>query len=94
MNKILDDAVINLKSLQKDKCIARNRPRNSDTNLIHQKYAQGEILAKRFTPIEFINYLVENWGTKFFSQINTIEKRSPNAEKNSPEKIFQIQNFA
>ena len=94
MNKILDAAVINLKSLLKGKHITRNGPRISDANLMHRKYAQGEILAKRFTPIEFINYLVENWGTKFFSQINTIEKRSPNAEKNSPEKIFQIQNFA
>ena len=89
MNKVLDDAVINLKSLQKGKHITRNRPRISDANLMHRKYAQGKILAKMFTPIEFINYLVENWGTKSFSQINTSEKISPNVENNSPEKIFQ-----
>jgi hypothetical protein len=48
---------------------------------MHRKHAQREILANRFTPIQFIIYLVENWGTKFFSQINTSEKRS-NEEKN------------
>ena len=57
-------------------------------NLQHRKHAQREILANRFTPIQFINYLVENWGTKFFSQINISEKRS-NDEKKSPEKIPQ-----
>ena len=31
---------------------------------------------------------MENWGTKFFLQINTSEKRS-NDEKKSPEKIPQ-----
>ena len=97
MNKILDDAVINLKSLQKGKRITRNQPRISDANLMHRKYAQGEILAKRFTPIEFINYLVENWGTKSFSQINTSEKRYPNVERIHQKKFskrHQIQNLA
>ena len=88
MNEMLDDAVIDLKSLQKGERITRNQPRLSDENLMDPKHAQQEILAKRFTPIQFINYLVENWGTKFFLQINTSEKRS-NDEKKSPEKIPQ-----
>ena len=74
MNEMLDDAVIDLKSLQKGERITRNQPRLSNENLMHRKHAEREILAKRFTPIEFINYLVENWGTKFFSQINTSKK--------------------
>ena len=66
MNEMLDDAVIDLKSLQKDERITRNQPRISDDNMMHRKHAEREISAKRFTPIQFINYLVENWGTKFF----------------------------
>ena len=88
MNEMLDNAVIDLQTLQKGERITRNQPRLSDENLMHQKHAQREILAERFTPIQFINYLVENWGTKFFSQINTSEKRS-NDEKKSPEKFPQ-----
>ena len=88
MNEMLDNAVIDLQTLQKGERITRNQPRLSDENLMLQKHAQREILAERFTPIQFINYLVENWGTKFFSQINTSEKTS-NDEKKSPEKIPQ-----
>ena len=69
MNKMLDDAVIDLKTLQKGKLITRNQPRISDDNIMHQKHAEGELIAKRFTVIHFINYLVENFGTNFFSQI-------------------------
>ena len=75
---MLDDAVIDLKSLQKGESITRNQPRISDDNFMHQKHAEQEILAKRFSPIQFINYLVENWGTKFLSQISPSEKKSPN----------------
>ena len=69
MNKMLDDAVIDLKTHQKGKLITRNQPRISNDNMMHQKHAEGELLAKRFTAIQFKNYLVENCGTNFFSQI-------------------------
>ena len=74
MNEMLDDAVIDLKSLEKEERITRNQPKLCNENLQHRKHARWEILANRFTPIQFINYLVENWGTKFFSQLNTSEK--------------------
>ena len=51
---------------------------------MHRKHAQHEILAKRFTPIQFINYLVENRGTKFFSQINTSENHELCIECSTP----------
>ena len=92
MNEMLDDAVIDLKSLEKGERITRNQPRISDDNMMHRKHAEKEILAKRFTPIQFINYLVENWGTKFFSQISPSEKKSPNDDKKSPEKTPAVQN--
>ena len=80
MNEMFDDAVIDLKSLEKGEHITRNQPRISNDNMMHRKHAEKEILAKRFTPIQFINYLVENWGTKFFSQIMMIgnhQKKHP-----------------
>ena len=92
MNEMLDDAVIDLKSLQKGESITRNQPRISDDNFMHRKHAEQEILAKRFSPIQFINYLVENWGTKFFSQISPSEKKSPNDDKKSPEKTPAVPN--
>ena len=41
---------------------------------------------------KFINYLVENWGTKFFSQISPSEKKSPNDDKKSPVKTPIVPN--
>ena len=90
MNEMLDDAVIDLKSLQKGERITRNQPRLSDENLQHRKHAQREILANRFTPIQFINYHVENWRTMFFSQLNTSEKRSN--DNKSPEIPQEVPN--
>ena len=39
MNEILDDVVIDLKSLQKGERITRNQPRISNNNMMHRKHA-------------------------------------------------------
>ena len=75
-NDILDLAYLDVKRLKKGNPIRRKRPRISEDNLKHRKFAELELLSGGFTEMEFLNFLLEKLGTTFFQTITDPEEET------------------
>ena len=70
MNELLDLAALDMKCLKDKKTIVQKYPRMNEDDLKHRKYAEEQLLSKDFTAIQFVDFLAENFGTRFFKSID------------------------
>ena len=70
MNKVLDEASLDLATLEANQEITRTRARISDENLNHRLEAENRYNTDRnFSAVCFIEFMAEKWGTKYFENI-------------------------
>jgi len=70
MNELLDLAALDMKCLKDKKTIVQKEPRMNEDDLKHRKYAEAQLLSKDFSAIQFVDFLAENFGTRFFQSID------------------------
>jgi hypothetical protein len=70
MNELLENAVLDLNCLKDNKIIVQKQPRMNEDDLKHRKYAEAQLLSKDFTAIQFVDFLAENFGKRFFNSID------------------------
>ena len=78
-NYLLDLSVKDMNRLIAGKKIVRNVPRLSEDNIKHREDAEAMLLSGAFDEMEFIDYLAEKLGTKYFQTID-IEATVPEPE--------------
>ena len=68
MNKVLDEASLDLATLEANQQIIRSRI--SDENLNHRIEAENRCkMDRNFSAVCFIEFMAEKWGTKYFENI-------------------------
>jgi uncharacterized protein (DUF2164 family) len=70
MNSLLDLSVKDMNRLKAGKKIVRNVPRLSEDNIKHREHAEAMLLSGAFDEMQFIDFLAENLGTKYFKTID------------------------
>ena len=70
MNYLLDLSVKDMNRLKAGKKIVRNVPRLSEDNIKHREHAEAMLLSGAFDEMQFIDFLAENLGTKYFKTID------------------------
>ena len=70
MNKVLDEASLDLATLEANQQTTRIRARISDENLNHRIEAENRYkMDLNFSAVCFIEFMAEKWGTKYFENI-------------------------
>ena len=89
MNKLFDEASLDLATLEANQDIARKRVRISDENLSHRLEAENKYKNDRnFSAVCFIEFMAEKWGTKYFENIQAeIDDENPQVQLENDEPI-------
>ena len=70
MNKVWEEACLDLATLEANQQITRIRSRISDENLNHRIEAENRYkMDRNFSAVCFIDFMAEKWGTKYFENI-------------------------
>ena len=73
-NELLDNAVSDLETLKDGKTLVQKEPRMNEEDLKHRKFAEAKLMSKDFTEIQFLDFLIEKFGTQFFHLIKPAEQ--------------------
>ena len=78
MNDLFDLAWMDIEKLDNNLRIKR---KESDENLLHHETAEKKLKTEKgFTAVNFLDYLLENLGTKFFGSIQASDESNTNPE--------------
>ena len=72
INELLDNAFLDLKTLKDGKILVQKDPRMNEDDLKHRKFAEAKLMSKDFTEVQFLDFLIEKFGTHFFHSIEPL----------------------